>query len=140
MTLDLQTLKAQAKRLRAALAADGDFVTHSESLELIARQHGHRDWNTLHAAVGERAPEPFAVGSTVSGRYLGQSFTAEILSMKKLAGGARYELTLDFEEPVDVVTFDSFSAYRQRVSGIVDARGVSDARTSDGRPHFELAV
>ncbi|MGJ3232080.1 MAG: glyoxalase superfamily protein [Oceanicaulis sp.] len=140
MTYDIQTLKSQARRLRAALAADGDFVTHSESLELIARRHGCRDWNTLHAAAGNRAPEPYAVGARVSGRYLGQAFSGEILAVKKLAGGARYQITLDLEEAVDVVTFDSFSNLRKRVSGVVDAQGVSGARTSDGRPHFELAV
>lgn len=140
MTLDLQSLKAQARRLRSALEADGDFITHSDSLELVARQHGYRDWNTLHAAVGNRPPEPFTVGATISGRYLGQAFTAEILAVRKLADGARYELTLDLEDAVDVVTFDSFSNFRKRVSGLVNAAGVSDARTSDGRPHFELAV
>ncbi|MGX6646669.1 glyoxalase superfamily protein [Maricaulaceae bacterium MS644] len=140
MTHDLKALKEQAKRLRAALADDGDFVSHSESLELIARQHGYRDWNTLHASAGNRAPEPFALGATIRGRYLGQSFTAEIRAVRKLADGARYELTLDLEEAVDVVTFDSFSNFRKRVSGLVNAQGLSDARTSDGRPHFELAV
>jgi len=140
MTYDIEMLKGQAKRLRAALAAEGDFITHSESLELIARQHGHRDWNTLHAAAGNRAPEPFAVGATLKGRYLGQTFTAEVIAVRKLAGGARYQLTLDLEDPVDVVTFDSFSNFRRRVSGLVNANGVSDARTADGRPHLELAV
>lgn len=45
-------LKAQAKRLRAALAARGTDVGHSVALELVAQAHGHRDWNTASAAVG----------------------------------------------------------------------------------------
>jgi hypothetical protein len=140
MTLDIHTLKAQAKRLRTALEADGDFVTHSESLELVARQHGYRDWNTLHAAAGNRAPEPYAVGARVSGWYLGQAFTAEIIAVKKLQDGRRYTLTLDLEEAVDVVRFDSFSNFRKRVTGMVDAGGVSSERTSDGRPHLQLTA
>jgi hypothetical protein len=41
--------KAMARRLRTALADDGVAVTHSRALELVARQHGLRDWNTLVA-------------------------------------------------------------------------------------------
>ncbi|MEQ8433377.1 MAG: glyoxalase superfamily protein [Oceanicaulis sp.] len=140
MTLDIQTLKAQAKRLRAALEADGDFLTHSESLELVARQHGYRDWNTLHAAAANRPAEPYAVGARVSGRYLGQTFTAEIIAVKKLQGGRRYTLTLDLEEAVDVVRFDSFTNFRKRITGMVDSGGVSSERTSDGRPHLQLTA
>ncbi len=43
--------KSMAKRLRASLADRGVELTHSEALELVARQHGARDWNTLAAQV-----------------------------------------------------------------------------------------
>ena len=46
--------KDQAKRLRASLAGRGVEVSHSEALELVARQHGARDWNTLAA----QPPDP----------------------------------------------------------------------------------
>ena len=52
----------------------------------------------------------------------------------------RYTLTLDLEEAVDVVRFDSFSNFRKRVTGMVDAGGVSSERTSDGRPHLQLTA
>jgi len=39
----LDALKAQAKRLRSALAEEGDFIKHGEALELVARQFGYRD-------------------------------------------------------------------------------------------------
>jgi hypothetical protein len=42
-------LKAQAKRLRSALAKLGAQLSHSHCLEAIAAVHGQRDWNTLHA-------------------------------------------------------------------------------------------
>ena len=48
--------KQQAKRLRTSLAERGVEVTHSEALELVAHQHGARDWNTLAAAHAEVAP------------------------------------------------------------------------------------
>src|SRR5918993_6137324 len=48
--------KQQAKRLRASLAERGVEVSHSEALELVALQHGARDWNTLAAAHAEVAP------------------------------------------------------------------------------------
>ena len=52
---------------------------------------------------------------------------------------SRMRLTLKFDEPVDVVTFDSFSAFRHRVNCVVDETGRSREKTSDGRPHMELA-
>jgi uncharacterized glyoxalase superfamily protein PhnB len=42
--------KAMARHLRQALADRGVTVSHSEALELVARQLGARDWNTLVAA------------------------------------------------------------------------------------------
>ncbi|MEZ5914292.1 MAG: glyoxalase superfamily protein [Parvularculaceae bacterium] len=90
----LEDLKAQAKRLRAALAQDGDFISHSEALELLAKQLGFRDWNTLHAAAGNRPPPP-QIGDRVAGAYLGQRFEGEIIAVSALSGG-RYRVTIDF--------------------------------------------
>jgi catechol 2,3-dioxygenase-like lactoylglutathione lyase family enzyme len=47
--------KQMARRLRADLAARGVTITHSEALELVAHQHGARDWNTL-AAITDTSP------------------------------------------------------------------------------------
>lgn len=135
---ELSTLKGQARRLRAALAAEGDFITHSDSLELIARQRGYRDWNTLHAAAGNRPRDPFTVGARVRGRYLGQAFAGELLAVRRLSGGKVYAVTVDFDEPVDVVRFEGFSNLRKRVSVTLEPDGRSAARTSDGQPHMQL--
>ncbi|MGB3815826.1 MAG: glyoxalase superfamily protein [Shinella sp.] len=136
----LDTLKDQAKRLRARFADDGQAVSHSRALELVAAQYGFRDWNTLHAAVGNRPPfNPWMLGSRVRGHYLGQPFDAEILGVQALTSHpGHYRMTLHFDEPVDVVTFDSFSALRQRVNCTVDETGRTAAKTSNGRPHLEL--
>lgn len=132
----LDQLKRQAKRLRARLAEDGDFISHSESLELIARQLGYRDWNALHGAVGNRAA-PLTLGSRVKGRYLGQPFTGEVVAARSMSGDYR-QLTIKFDTPVDVVTFPSFSAFRSRVSATINQDGVSPARTSNGAPQLVL--
>ena len=136
----LDALKDQARRLRKRFADDGQAIGHARALELIAAQYGFRDWNTLHAKVGNRAPfNPWMLGARVRGHYLGQPFDAEVRGVQALsAEPGRYRLTLHFDEPVDVVTFESFSAFRQRVSCTVDETGRSRERTSDGRPHLEL--
>jgi hypothetical protein len=137
----LDTLKDQAKRLRAGLAAGGQDIPHSKSLELLAAQYGFRDWNTLHAVIGNRPPlNPWMLGSRVKGHYLGQPFEATILGVQAVtAQPGRYRLTLDFDEPVDVVTFDSFSAFRKRVHCTIDETGRTVEKTSNGRPQVELA-
>jgi catechol 2,3-dioxygenase-like lactoylglutathione lyase family enzyme len=45
-----QDPKAMARHLRAALSDRGVAISHGEALELVARQLGARDWNTLAAA------------------------------------------------------------------------------------------
>ncbi|MEQ7005439.1 glyoxalase superfamily protein [Actinopolymorpha sp. B17G11] len=48
-------VKAMARRLRTALAADGTTISHSAALELTARQLGARDWNTLVGSLPDAA-------------------------------------------------------------------------------------
>jgi len=127
-------LKTQAKRLRERLRLTGVQISHGQALELLAHQHGVKDWNTLHAMAGNRML--LRVGDRVDGRYLGQPFTAEIRGMTMLGDGAQRRLTLQFDTPVDVVRFDSFSSYRQRVTGEIGWDGRSTRRTSDGEPQL----
>ena len=127
-------LKAQAKRLRARLRSEEVQISHGKALELVAHQHGVKDWNTLHALSGNRMH--LQVGDRVEGKYLGQPFTAEIRSMTVLGDGERRRLTLHFDTPVDVVRFDSFSSFRQRVTGEIGWDGRSTRRTSDGEPQL----
>ncbi|MBJ6373627.1 glyoxalase superfamily protein [Sedimentitalea arenosa] len=131
-------LKAQAKSLRSALAASGHAVSHSQSLELLARQLGHRDWNTLHASTGNTPPVPFHLGQPVSGVYLGQRFRGVIIGLREMAGGSRYQVTLRFDAPVDVIRFDSMSNFRSQVTAVIDRTGRTVEKTSDGQPHLVL--
>ncbi len=137
----IEDLKAQAKRLRTELESSGTPVSHARALELLAHQHGYKNWNTLHAAVGNRPPpSPIMLGQRLSGTYLGQPFDGEVIAVRALGQSERFRVTLVFDEPVDVVTFESFSAFRRRVTATVDRRGVTVEKTSNGQPHMVLSL
>jgi len=134
----LDQLKRQAKALRQALDAAGRSVSHGEALELIARQHGARDWNTLHARAGNRPPPAFSLGQRVRGTYLGQPFTGEIVALASRDAGAFTELSVHFDAPVNVVRFAGFSNFRRRITATIARDGRSPACTSDGLPHLVI--
>lgn len=137
----LNDLKNQARRLRTRLETSGERISHSRALELIAAQYGYKDWNTLYAATGNRAgAERLMPGAHVTGAYLGQPFSARVLGIRAITSSpGSYRISLDLDEAVDVVTFDSFSAFRKRVTGVIGTEGVSRERTSNGRPQLELS-
>ena len=127
--------KAKAKRLRADAADQGQNLTHSQALERIAQIQGYRDWNSLRAAAGKIR---WQVGNRVAGVYLGQPILGTLRSVRVL-GADQARVTVQFDEAVDVVTSRRFSAFRQRVSVIVDATGATAERTGDGRPHLWIS-
>jgi hypothetical protein len=135
----LDAAKTQAKALRASLKATGQDISHARALELIAKSLGFKDWNTLHAKIGNAPRAPVVLGQIVEGHYLKQPFVAEVLGVTQLSEG-RYSVVLDFAEPVDVVTFDSFSNFRRRITKVVGADGRSPDRTSDGVPHLVIRL
>lgn len=135
----LDELKTQAKRLRTTLQTEGTTISHSKALELLSLQYGYKDWNTLHATIGNRArPARLNLGDRVQGHYLGQPFHGEVLGVQTGATPERLRVTFLFDEPVDVVKFDSFSAFRKRVTCTIGTTGRTVETTSDGRPHLSL--
>lgn len=130
--------KARARELRARLSSAGTPISHSEALERVAHELGYRDWNTASARLSNEPDIPFQVGDPVGGRYLKQPFTGRVLAVRELFGRAAIEVTIQFDAPVDVVEFGSFSNLRTRVTVTVSAAGLSQARTSDGAPHMIL--
>lgn len=128
--------KARAREIRAELALAGTPISHSEALERVAHELGYRDWNTASARLSNEPEVPLQVGDQVAGSYLKKPFTGRVLSVREMAGGTAFEITLDFDEPVDVVEFDSFSAFRKRINATVSSGGVSFSKTSDGVPHL----
>ncbi|MCX2723725.1 glyoxalase superfamily protein [Roseibium salinum] len=133
-------LKAQARRLRAALAASGQTLSHSQSLELLSAQYGFRDWNTACAAASSIPAPSFAVGSRVCGHYMQKTFAGEIIGLSKLGRSGHIRVTVQFDQPVDVVSFDSFSAHRSRVTSVIREDGLSVSKTSNGEPHLKMKL
>jgi hypothetical protein len=133
MTVD--EAKAQAKALRAALQVQGNAISHAQALELVARQHGAKDWNTLHARLTlTNAPPELGVGDRVRGRYLGQVFAGRVIG---LSGPSTHrQIEIRFDQPVDVVRFESFSNMRSQIRSVIDESGRSHRHTLDGLPHF----
>ena len=84
---DFRDAKAMAQTLREALNAKSVCLTHSESLELIAKILGFHDWNVLAARIqsgppkaplqdnvehaGKPAREEVVVDATILDRYVG---------------------------------------------------------------------
>ena len=130
-------LKDQARRLRTKMIEEGTPIGHAKSLELVAHQHGYRDWNAMSAAVDNRSSWGLAPGDKVTGIYLSQPFSARVINVAmSKPGWFRLELKLDVA--VDVVTSDGFSNLRSRVQGVIGPKGHSAERTSDGQPHLQI--
>jgi hypothetical protein len=55
---DHRDAKTMAKTLREALAARDLAISHSEALEIVARQFGLANWNVLAAKLGDPATGP----------------------------------------------------------------------------------
>lgn len=138
-TPSAQSLKAEARSLREERAQAGQPITHSEALEAVARAHGYRDWNTARAMLPDRLGAPVQVGDRVKGVYLGRPFTGLVLGVLAYSDMRHFQVTVKFDEPVDVSRSELFSALRQRVTATLDLHGVSPAHTSDGEPHMRLS-
>lgn len=134
----LDRAKQRARQLRIDLSKSGNQLSHSQALEMVAKELGYRDWNTAAALLSNYPDISVQVGDHVRGTYLKQPFTGRVLSVTEQGGGAFFRVTLDLDEAVDVVTFDSFSAFRKRVHGQIDSKGDSPAKTSDGEPHLSI--
>lgn len=57
--------KGMAKRLRSALAARDIGIPHALSLELVAAELGHRDWNTAAAVLQAPAVDAISFVRTI---------------------------------------------------------------------------
>ena len=129
--------KELAKRLRETLVKQGESIGHAQSLELVAHQHGFRDWNALFAAICNRPQNGWSPGGRVRGRYLSHPFDATVVSVAVLKPDW-FRLELDLDEAVNVVTSEGFSNFRKRIRSVVGPKGHSIERTSDDAPHLEI--
>src|SRR5258707_15606889 len=62
---DFRDAKAMAHTLREALKTKSVSLTHSESLELVAKILGFHDWNVLSATIRSEAQPAANPGSTI---------------------------------------------------------------------------
>ena len=130
--------KARAREIRAVETLAGTPISHSAALERVAAELGYRDWNTASARLSNLPEIPVQIGDRVNGLYLKKPFEGVVLAVRDIGGGSAFEVTLHFDEPVDVVEFESFSAFRQRVNATISADGSSWSKTSDGHPHMRI--
>ena len=89
---DFRDAKAMAQTLREALSAKSVSLTHSESLELIAKILGCRDWNALAARIqssngqtGAPAAPP-SPGTNPSGQPARQKMVVDAVILDDYAG------------------------------------------------------
>ena len=67
---DFRDAKAMAHSLREALKTKSVSLTHSESLELVARTLGLPDWNHLAARIQSSPPEPASSVAVAAGAVM----------------------------------------------------------------------
>ena len=139
MTSHIYT-RVQAKaRARQIKAESEGALSLAAALESVAKEMGFRDWNTASARLSNAPDTSWQVGERVRGHYLKRPFKGRIHGVRELQAGSGYEVTIQFDDPVDVVDWESFSAHRQRVTAMVSPEGISWAKTSDGVPHLIVA-
>ena len=125
MTKTIDAYKAQAKRLRTALAERDITLSHGHALEAVARQHGFRDWNTLTATGSARSDRPFQVGDRVTGIFMKRPFTGTVIGVQLRAKAPLRQTTFKFDAPVDIADSDRFHVWRHRVTVTLDPDGRS---------------
>ncbi len=158
MPLSAERIKSQVKVLRRHLEQDGAAISQARALETVAHMYGHKDWNTLKAALDKLAngktsgsDDKIAVntgparprlvpGDSVQGTYLGQAISGTVFSSELHRKPGYVRLVVELDKPVDVVKFDSFSNMRRRISGVISPVGRTDEVTSDGMPHLDIRL
>jgi len=135
----IEAPKGQAKRLRVELENGGPSIDHNRSLELLTRRHGYKAWNTIQAAIGNQPQSrPVALGQRVSGHHLERPHEGDLIGVKKLTAPGRFQVSFDVDEPVDVVTFQSFPSFRKRASCSAGTDGMTVEKTSNEQPRLRL--
>lgn len=136
--------KTHAKRLRDALATDGVPISHARALEIVARQNGARDWNTLSArTVDQLAPAPavpFQVGQSVAGTFNGTPAKGRVIGLEETIKPELWRVTVAFNPPVNASTSELFKAERRRVTMVVGADGKSRRLTGTETGVMALAA
>ena len=134
MKFTISELKMMAKGLRSQRE-----IGHSNSLEILAKQLGFRNWNTLSAKAASNKPQ-WALGARVSGAYLGQAFEGKLVAVRAYGDERHHAITVQFDKPVEVAELGPYTATRIRVSAVIDDEGKTFEKTSNGKPHMLITL
>ncbi len=122
--------KHQAKILRDGLSGEGLTLGHGRALEMIARIHGARDWNTLNARPAQtEAAKSFSLGAAVEGTVHGKPAKGRIVGLEETVNPDLTRMTVHFDPAVDVSTSDLFEAKRARITMVFGKDGRSKRLT-----------
>lgn len=124
---DYRDAKAMAHTLRAALAENSISVSHSQSLELIARVLGCASWHVLSAALSQ---EPVA-GGTQHGQFVRQTRTVPLLPVRD------YVLLPKFTAPLFLGRDTSKRALAHARKGPLEVALVLQKRPDDESPALD---
>src|SRR4029453_125026 len=114
---DYRDAKAMAQTLRQALKERSVSLTHSESLELIAKVLGLADWNTLSARID---------ASPKSAPSLLPTVRKPVLAMRDLV------LFPDMTTPIYAGRLKSLAAIEQAMAGDSELFSVPQRRAGGG--------
>lgn len=139
--------KHQARRLRQALSEEGIAISHGKALDLVARQSGTRDWNTLaangskvEAASVQDDTAPYRVGQRITGLFHTTPFDARIIAVEETIKPDFWRITLQFDPAIDVAVSPNLSMLRRRVTAVVGTDGKSRRLTGSETGGIALNV
>ena len=139
--------KHQARRLRQALSEEGIAISHGKALDLVARQSGTRDWNTLaangskvEAASVQDDTAPYRVGQRITGLFHTTPFDARIIAVEETIKPELWPNTLQFDPAIDVAVSPNLSMLRRRVTAVVGTDGKSRRLTGSETGGMALNV
>ena len=120
-----RALRLEVSKVNQYMALNESGIATPKTLAAVGRK------NILRAAK-ELGAASFITKHNRAGKGQGVQLFHSIEALQGYLNGP------DFDEPVDVVEFESFTGFRQRVTAMVGGDGVSWAKTSDGAPHLIL--
>ncbi len=145
----IKLAKNRAKRLRSYLDGSGHSISHSESLEAIARSEGYRDWNTYSALFKTVAGEisnsshtkqqyPFHVGDKITGTFRGVRFQGTLLGLEETITSGVWRIKMHFDTPVKLPSHEALNLTRQRINCMLNVKGASVNLKGSPDGHIKL--
>jgi len=133
--IDRHKLREQVRRLRTPLHEGVRPLSHHDcTLDAILPAAAAQSTPARNSAASA-LPAP---GDRIQGTYLTHRFQGSLSGLKRIKATGSFRVSVRFDTPVNAFSGGSLTVYRNQVTAIVDAQGVSMAKTSDGRPYLVL--